>query len=316
LKTEDVPRIETEIAKIGDVKLVDPPSLSIPTSHVTPNAAMIEWAFMEAIPRGDYTFELEMARTSDEERAQSSFLDFSPVYKGQEMRFFAEGLESGVDYVFRVRVVSHSGVTSWSKIKGISTPRVQGFSKGPNCIVADGGFTATKDPQSKAGWNATVVGKLPLIPGVQHSWNIEIRNSALNNIFVGVAPLDIDRTSEENGVSCGYYMFIREGSLYSGPPYNARGYQYNCIRAITPGSVIGTHIDLLTGTLGFSVNGQYLGPAFVNLPIDRPLIPVVLMHDPGDCVIFRPPGIGPAQTPSTVVPPPPPPHRLHNRFMM
>jgi len=257
--------------------------LNVPTSTVMPNAVLVEWMFAASlIPRYECEFELEMARGHNHDGT----LDFSLVYRGRDTQFYVEGLDSGVEYLFRCRALSPVGISAWSRTKGITTERIQRFTKGPNCKVSSDGLTAEKLCTSQPGWNATIVGKLPLLPGLLHKWSIEIRNSAKSNIFIGVAPLSIDRNSEENGISCGYYMFLQNGSLYSGPPYNARGYNY-ANNIIPAGSVVGVILDLSRGLLGFTVHGRYIGLAFINLPTNQPLVPVVILHDPGDSVVFH-----------------------------
>jgi len=281
--TEFVPDLMSEISKFGEVSMLVPPVLNVPNSTVMPNAVLVEWLFAGNVSQDKVEFELEMSRGAENPHEP---LDFSSVYRGRESQFYVEGLDSGTKYVFRCRTVTPVGVSGWSKTKSITTERVQGFTKGPNYTVSGDGFTAEKLVSSMPGWNATVVGKLPLLPGLQHRWSIEVRKSAKSNIFIGVAPLTIDRTSEENGINCGYYMFLQNGSLYSGPPYNARGYNY-ANNIIPAGSVVGVVLDLARGIMGFTIHGRSAGLAFVNLPVSQPLVPVVLMHDPGDVVVFH-----------------------------
>jgi len=282
LGTEAVTGISTEIAAMADVSMVMPPILNIPTSTLMPNAVLVEWMFAGMIPRGECEFELEMARSE----GGYDVPDFSLVYRGHDSQYYVEGLESGTEYLFRCRALSPVGISTWSKTKAITTERVQGFTKGPNYSVSPDGLVVEKLASSAPGWNATVVGKIPLVPGLQHRWCIEIRKTVQSNIFIGVAPLSIDRNCEENGILCGYYMFLQNGSLYSGPPYNARGYNY-ANNIIPAGSRVGVIIDLTNGLMGFTVHGRYIGLAFMNLPTSEPLVPVVLMHDPGDVVVYH-----------------------------
>jgi len=284
LGSEAVPAVKSGIAAIADVAMISPPVINIPSNTVLPNAVVVEWMMAQVIVMpGECEYELEMARGGSN---PYDMLDFSIVYRGKEDQFFVDGLESGTEYLFRCRVVSPYGVSGWSRTKKVMTERVQGFTKGVNYSVSADGFVAEKLATSPAGWNATVLGKIPLVPGLQHKWSVEVRASSRSNIFVGVAPITIDPRSEENGISCGYYMFLQNGSLYSGPPYNARGYSY-ANNIVPAGSVVGIVLDLARGTMGFTVHGRFIGMAFINLPTSQPLIPVVILHDPGDAVVFH-----------------------------
>jgi len=283
LGTEAVSGISSQIASIADVGMVLPPLIVIPTIGVQSNSALVGWSFNGMVPRGECEFELEMSRGLEK---ASDFLDFSLVYRGREESFFVQGLDSGTEYLFRCRVVSPVGISAWSRTKSITTALAQGFEKGSNYTVSPDGLVAEKVESSLPRWNATIVGKVPLLPGFQHQFCVEIRRTVQSNIFIGVAPLSIDRNSEENGILCGYYMFLQNGSLYSGPPYNARGYRY-ANNIIPAGSVVGVFLDLIGGVMGFTLNGRPLGGAFINLPTSQPLVPVVLLHDPGDVVVFH-----------------------------
>ena len=50
------------------------------------------------------------------------------------------------------------------------------------------------------------------------------------------------------------------------------------------GSVVGVLMDTTKGELSFAVNGVGFGVAFDGIPLDKPLVPCVILKHSGDSV--------------------------------
>ena len=57
-------------------------------------------------------------------------------------------------------------------------------------------------------------------------WKIKVRETQNYEIMIGVAPLDFDINSSLYN-KCGWYYYIKNNTLYSGPPYNYRNKYYS-----------------------------------------------------------------------------------------
>ena len=138
----------------------------------------------------------------------------------------------------------------------------------------------------------TLIGSTPLPLNKVISWNIKLLKSWGNNggyIFIGVAPSDIDQ-NESNRDKCGWYFDCYRSALISGPPHNYRDKEYGQRKDrgeyVHTGDSVGVVMDTAKGELSFVLNGVNLGVAFEGIPLDKPLVPCVLLHFPDDSVEF------------------------------
>ena len=76
--------------------------------------------------------------------------------------------------------------------------------------------------------------------------------------------------------------------MWSGPPHNYRGKEYGPRKEegqyVHEGDNVGVVMDTTKGELSFVVNGVNLGVAFEGIPLDKPLVPCVLLGCEGDSV--------------------------------
>ena len=99
--------------------------------------------------------------------------------------------------------------------------------------------------------------------------------------MVGVAPIDFDINSSEYN-NCGWYFNCSNSCLYSGPPFNKDG---ECTNFIQIHEEITVVLDLNEKTLGFHTdNGEEEDSFYAEIPIDKPLFPVVFLYNREDSV--------------------------------
>ena len=145
--------------------------------------------------------------------------------------------------------------------------------------------------------HCTVVGSVPLPQRRFTYWDVRLlhlEKSTQNGsgAFVGVAPLDIDQNSAEcNSSRCGWYILCRgEGplELHSGPPHNVRGKAYGKGLLLRggpeAGDTVSVGMNMLTGELVCSVHGTDLGVAYDAIPLDKPLVPCVIICNRNDSI--------------------------------
>ena len=74
----------------------------------------------------------------------------------------------------------------------------------------------------------TIIGNTALPQNKVTSWSIKILKSKNNDgsdIFIGVAPSDINQNENCNYWKCGWYFRCYDSKLYSGPPHNYNGWK-------------------------------------------------------------------------------------------
>ena len=155
----------------------------------------------------------------------------------------------------------------------------------------------------------TIVGNMYIPPNAITSWSIKILKSKGNNglfIFVGVAPFDIDQNNYNHN-KCGWYFHCYYSSLHSGLPHNYEFKKYGPRKReghyVHTGNSVGVTMDTTKGQLSFSLRGVNLGVAFEGIPLDKPLVPCVLLYNEGDSVEINPPKIKGAKADSPVTAP-------------
>ena len=78
--------------------------------------------------------------------------------------------------------------------------------------------------------------------------------------------------------------------MWSGPPHNYifPGKEYGPRKKpgeyVHTGDSVGVVMDTAKGELSFVVNGVYYGVAYEGIPLDKPLVPCVLLYYKGDSV--------------------------------
>ncbi len=113
-----------------------------------------------------------------------------------------------------------------------------------------------------------------------HKWKIKILKSQHNQIMVGVATNDFDIHSS-NHHTCGWYLNCYNSTLYSGPPHNFNGQRTN-VGKVEKEILI--EMNMKKRSLKFIVHNQDKGDQITDIPIDKPLFPVVLLYNKNSSV--------------------------------
>lgn len=233
----------------------------------------------------------------DEERG------WNEVYSGTDKKCSASGLEKGTDYDVRVKCVIGDLQGEWSGIAKTKTKEISIFSE---CVWKECPESVDPNrkyalPDEKNGRIArkigsrdwcTIAGNIPLPLNKTTSWGIKILKSKEDDggfIYIGVAPSSIDQNERENSKKCGWYFDCYYSKLRSGPPQNSLDVIYGPRQKrkgeyVRSRDTVGVAMNTADGKLSFSVNGADLGVAYVGIPLDKPLMPCVLLYQHGDSV--------------------------------
>ena len=137
----------------------------------------------------------------------------------------------------------------------------------------------------------TIIGNTPLPLNKVTSWSIKVLKSGSNDgkgICIGVAPSDIDQNESDNSETCGWYFYCFNSTLWSGLPHGYRRKEYGPRKEggkyVHTGDSVGVVMDTAKGELSFAVGGVNLGVVYEGIPLDKPLVPCVLLGWPGDSV--------------------------------
>ena len=137
----------------------------------------------------------------------------------------------------------------------------------------------------------TIIGNASFQLNAVTSGSIKVLKSENNDgggIYVGVAPSGINQNEKYNHIKCGWYFYCCHSSLFSGPPHNywmkAYGPRKEKGEYVHDGGSVGVVMDTAKGELSFVVNGVNLGVAYEGIPLDKPLVPCVILKYKGDSV--------------------------------
>ena len=127
------------------------------------------------------------------------------------------------------------------------------------------------------------IGEYELDKEIENKWTIDILHSKSNHIMVGVTTIDCDLKALSFN-KCGWYISCLTSNLYSGPPHNYYGKETNLNRIEDEITII---MNMNKGTLKFIIDDEDKGESYMNIPLDKPLIPVVILYDSNDKVRIR-----------------------------
>lgn len=204
-------------------------------------------------------------------------------------------------HTFRVRAVRYGSVSKWSNMVSVKTLRPPEFTESgwkecPDKNAKEYSLNilsskvVTRNAPVLVDW-CTVIGTSPVPPDGIRMWTIKIKKMTGgldNDIFVGITPFDVIQTENQNYVKYGWYFSCAESNLYSGYPHNYRGKEYGQRKKrgeyVYRGDSVGVIADTINGELSFALNGVDLGVAYEGIPLDKPIVPCVILKEKGDSV--------------------------------
>ena len=116
----------------------------------------------------------------------------------------------------------------------------------------------------------------------EYMWKIKFLKSIKKDIMIGVSTNDFDFNSV-NYNTCGWYLWCRHTppTLYSGPPFNYNGIKTNLSEIKDEVVVI---MNMKKRTLKFIINNEDKGESYIDLPIDKPIYPAVILSSQDDSI--------------------------------
>lgn len=103
--------------------------------------------------------------------------------------------------------------------------------------------------------------------------------------MVGVAPANIDLNEDLPHMTCGWYFYCKDAMFYSNPYAHRRTTKYKkWSDAVKVSDEVGVVVDTGNRTISFVVANECLGPSYVDVPVDRPLVPAVCLYKINDSV--------------------------------
>lgn len=159
------------------------------------------------------------------------------------------------------------------------------FMPGPNYKVSSDGLEITKTSTTDQ-WDVTAITDTIPSSGIHHL-KLKLVKSDFGTIVFGVCPSTIDQSQEKNFKQCGWYYSCLSGGLFSGPPHDAfdRSYHSMSRRSIRfTGREVGVTIDMTTGQISFTLDGENKGTAYKDIPVNQHLCFCVMLCELNDIV--------------------------------
>ena len=237
--------------------------------------------------------EVDQATSYIVEMRESSKARFTEIYGGADTHFTKTKLSIGKKYIFRVCASMEDALGAWSEPIEVKTkrPKFTECCEWKECpeIFYERRYSTSEENSmvvTKEGkCEVAVVGSAALPLNKTTCWNVRVvasRDESGESIYVGAAPSDIDQGADGNYRTCGWYLCCYNSTLWSGPPHRYTGKEYGQRKGegeyVKNGSVVGVLMDTTKGELSFAVNGVNLGVAFDGIPLDKPLVPCVVLY--------------------------------------
>ena len=277
--------------KKKEVNLFDSIPQNLKAKTVTCDSISVMWDEKKC----DCFYEVEL---------RSSLSPIENIYHSQKHEYTFCGLVPGTDYSIRVCTIANGdgNKSLWSDPILVHTEvdiSKCGWKKCPGYVDENKKYSVDRNPRiaTKIGGNwCTIIGNTPLPNNKVTSWSIKILRSEKNNgedIHIGVAPSGINQNENDSNYNkCGWYFYCGYSGLWSGPPHESKGNQYGPRKEngqyVHTGDSIGVVMDTTNGELSFVLDRVNHGVAFDGIPLDKPLVPCVLLKYDGDSVELIP----------------------------
>ena len=160
------------------------------------------------------------------------------------------------------------------------------FKKFPIDKMEDKGYKVSGEKNniiSKTANNLSILGipcENELKSDKEYKWKIKILNSKKNYINVGVTPIDFDFNKKEP-YKYGWYYYCEDSTFYSGPPHNYNGKK---TKLKIPKNEIIITMNTQKRILKFKVDKEEEEEFYTDIPIDKPIVPIVTLSSKDDSV--------------------------------
>ena len=101
--------------------------------------------------------------------------------------------------------------------------------------------------------------------------------------MIGIAASDFDfnRASYNTNNNFGWYYYCYYGSLYSGQPHNYQDKKTNLKSKKNEVIVV---MNMKKRSLKFIIDGKDKGDSYIDIPLNKPIFPSILLADKDDSV--------------------------------
>ena len=217
--------------------------------------------------------------------------------------FTKRGLLPETEHTFRIRAVRGNSVGGWSDVVKGRTQKASSFSECawkecPDDVEDDRKYSVDKSNHKIATKmymvrrsapiyvDSFITGDTPIPLNAVTSWSVKIIKS-LNNDGKGIC-VGITQLGDGVHKTRSWYFNCYNSTLFSGPPHNYRWKEYGPRKEkgqyVQSGDSVGVVMDTAKGELSFVLNGVNHGVAFEGVPLDKPIVPCVLLKYEGDSV--------------------------------
>lgn len=287
---------EKNLEKIEDVEITSITDKSITLKFKSPITDFETESIKENNLLDEIKYKVEMRETTE----SGEDITAEYILDNTSNTFYPESIKINAHYTLRIRAeVKDIWKSKWSDPVDF-TPlfsNICSWKECPKKVSPERKYTlndtntriATKT--SGSGCWTTVLGSVAVPPNSVVSWDVKILESRRNNgscIMIGVAPPEIDQNSDRNFEKTGRYFNCFESTLFFGSPCCFKGKEYGPRKDIGQyvhtGDTVSVIMDTKKGELSFAVNGVNLGVAFNDIPLDKPLLPCVILGQKNDSV--------------------------------
>lgn len=134
-------------------------------------------------------------------------------------------------------------------------------------------------------WSAAIGDTAIPRSGGAVKWAVRPVNAQDGLFMVGVAPANIDLNEDLPHMTSGWYFYCKEAMFYSNPYAHRRTTKYKkWSDAVKVSKEVGVVVDTGNRTISFVVANECLGPSYVDVSFDRPLVPAVCLYKINDSV--------------------------------
>ena len=246
-----------------------------------------------------FKVDVKMWEKGREERTSRTFTK-ALTLGSNDLTFFGSAFTASTTYCLKMIIVRQETSMQWSDEAEFNTPEFKEF-----CVWKECPDYVWNDRKYSLNWNnprmatkdidngiCTVIGNTPLPHNKATSWSIKIlKTDEFNNgygIHIGVAPFDINQNEDWNYDKCGWHFSCFYSSLKSGPPHNYWYREYGPRKGkgeyVHTEDSVGVVMDTTKGDLSFVLNEVNLGVGFEGIPLDKPLVPCVLLRSKDDSI--------------------------------